>query len=98
MKTSLFSRNTTLLFLLFISSFTVKTTLAQCPVTAYASPSSIYCGQTVALSAVADGCKPLNNNFNSALSVPIGKLLMELLFKMEPELILVSDLLLRRSL
>ncbi|MGV3631394.1 MAG: T9SS type A sorting domain-containing protein [Bacteroidota bacterium] len=37
---------------------------AQCPVTAYANPSTIYCGNSVSLTAVADGCKPLNNNFN----------------------------------
>lgn len=38
---------------------------AQCPVNAYVSKSPIVCGDSVVLTAVADGCKPLNNNFNS---------------------------------
>lgn len=38
---------------------------AQCPVTAYASPTTVVCGNTVNLTAVAAGCKPLNNNFNT---------------------------------
>lgn len=47
----------------FISFFSLKSS-AQCPVTAYASPSIVVCGNTVNLTAVAEGCKPLNNNFN----------------------------------
>lgn len=46
---------------LIFSSTNLK---AQCPVTAFANPSTIYCGNSVSLTAVADGCKPLNNNFN----------------------------------
>lgn len=47
----------------FVSFFSLKSS-AQCPVTAYASPSIVVCGNTVNLTAVAEGCKPLNNNFN----------------------------------
>jgi subtilisin-like proprotein convertase family protein len=50
-----------LLFLFVISSQIAN---AQCPVTAYASKSTISCGDPVTLSAVASGCIPLNNNFN----------------------------------
>lgn len=39
-------------------------TLAQCPVQAYASKTTVYCGEPVTLTAVASGCIPLNNNFN----------------------------------
>ncbi|MBI2257789.1 MAG: T9SS type A sorting domain-containing protein [Flavobacteriia bacterium] len=40
------------------------TVFSQCPVVAYANPSTVVCGNNVTLTAVADGCKPLNNNFN----------------------------------
>jgi hypothetical protein len=47
------------------ASFTfVQQTQAQCPVEAFANPTSIVCGKIVSLSAIAEGCKPLNNNFN----------------------------------
>jgi gliding motility-associated-like protein len=36
----------------------------QCPVTAYANPMSMQCGDTIILTAVADGCKPLDKDFN----------------------------------
>ncbi|MCE3295266.1 MAG: hypothetical protein K0R65_980 [Crocinitomicaceae bacterium] len=51
--------------LIFLALFPAgKKLYAQCPVTAYANPSTIFCGSSVSLTAVADGCKPLNNNFN----------------------------------
>ncbi|MCT4562273.1 MAG: gliding motility-associated C-terminal domain-containing protein [Crocinitomicaceae bacterium] len=40
---------------------------AQCPVTAYASPLTVQCGDPISLTAVADGCKPLDNNFNTGV-------------------------------
>lgn len=49
------------LFLALSASYTY----AQCPVTAYASKTTISCGDPVTLSAVASGCVPLNNNFNN---------------------------------
>lgn len=42
-------------------------TYAQCPVEAFANPMNIQCGDTVILSAAAEGCKPLNNNFNTGV-------------------------------
>jgi gliding motility-associated-like protein len=43
---------------------------AQCPVNAYASKATIVCGDPVTLTAVADGCKPLNNDFNNGTIGP----------------------------
>ena len=40
---------------------------AQCPVNAFASPKTIVCGTKVTLAAVAAGCTPLNNDFNSGV-------------------------------
>src|SRR5436309_9349595 len=39
-------------------------TYAQCPVTAAASPISINCGDSVSLTAIPSGLKPLNQDFN----------------------------------
>jgi gliding motility-associated-like protein len=61
MKSSL--KNTWLLAVTILTSATYS--FAQCPVTAFASSTLITCGDEVTLTAVADGCKPLNNNFNS---------------------------------
>ncbi|MBU2019376.1 MAG: proprotein convertase P-domain-containing protein, partial [Bacteroidetes bacterium] len=53
-------------FLLFLLTFLFFGNVnAQCPVTAFASKSTVVCGEPVALTAVAEGCKPLNNNFNN---------------------------------
>lgn len=49
---------------IFFQLFSIQTSFSQCPVTAFANPTTVFCGQSVALTAVADGCKPLNNNFN----------------------------------
>jgi gliding motility-associated-like protein len=43
---------------------------AQCPVTAFVTNATINCGDTVELGALADGCKPLNNNFNGGTIGP----------------------------
>ncbi len=47
-----------------INSFLIN---AQCPVTAFSSPTTIYCGDTATLGALASGCQPLNNNFNGGV-------------------------------
>ncbi|MGE0561785.1 MAG: PKD domain-containing protein, partial [Flavobacteriales bacterium] len=54
-----------LIFVISLLITNVYTLFAQCPVTAFASSTTINCGDTVTLSALAGGCTPLNNNFNS---------------------------------
>ena len=51
-----------------ISAFLLLLTFeasAQCPVNAFASKYTVVCGDPVTLTAVADGCKPLNNDFET---------------------------------
>lgn len=48
----------------FICLYSSRLLQAQCPVTAFVNPATVICGSTVSLTAVADGCRPLNNNFN----------------------------------
>jgi gliding motility-associated-like protein len=52
-------------FVMALSFVFVSQARAQCPVTAFASPQSVACGDTIILTAIADGCKPLDNNFNN---------------------------------
>ncbi|MBU2018618.1 MAG: hypothetical protein KJ941_03145, partial [Bacteroidetes bacterium] len=53
---------------LFLTSLSfTNLSYAQCPVTAFASPMTVQCGDPISLTAVAEGCKPLNNNFNSGV-------------------------------
>jgi gliding motility-associated-like protein len=58
-----FSFKTTwqLFAILFIASYSS----AQCPVTAFASKSDILCGDSITLSAISQGCIPLEDNFES---------------------------------
>lgn len=51
--------------LVLFLALSIQNTHAQCPVTAYASKSTVSCGDPVTLTAVASGCIPLNNNFNN---------------------------------
>lgn len=52
--------------LLPLALFFISTSaFSQCPVEAFANPDVLQCGDSVTLTAVADGCKPLNNNFNN---------------------------------
>ena len=53
------------LALSFVLLFVFFSASAQCPVTAFVSPTTLQCGDSVRLTAIAEGCKPLNNNFNS---------------------------------
>ena len=53
-----------------LSVLTAVNGYAQCPVTAFANHLSINCGDTIKLNAVADGCKPLNTNFNNGSMGP----------------------------
>lgn len=55
------------LALFTISTFILGFAKAQCPVTAFASPLTVQCGDPISLTAVADGCKPLDNNFNTGV-------------------------------
>lgn len=52
-------------FFFFILLSLFDNLYGQCPVRAFANPSSIYCGDSVSLTAIPAGCKPLNNDFNT---------------------------------
>ena len=58
------SRTVVVLSLIVANFFSA---FSQCPVTAFASLTTINCGDTVTLSALAGGCTPLNNDFNSGV-------------------------------
>lgn len=47
-----------------VFSFVSLLNYAQCPVQAFANPIDVFCGDSVFFTAVADGCKPLDKDFN----------------------------------
>jgi hypothetical protein len=51
--------------LITISLLVSLASLAQCPVTAIASSTKTRCGDSIILTAFANGCKPLSSNFNT---------------------------------
>lgn len=58
-------KTSTIILIIFLTTSLIHHRVqAQCPVTAFVNPSTVLCGQMVNLTAVADGCRPLNNNFN----------------------------------
>jgi len=67
MNTSTSKYTIKLIFFISLLVTTISNVYAQCPVTAFASSMTINCGDTVALSALAGGCTPLNNDFNSGV-------------------------------